>query len=297
MNLLLLFIKRLKRQKRIAISILLCLYWMQMPQALAQDADWQPVASETLIKLPANLIEKRIQQDFDMSPLASELLQLENEIASKGDKIVALQTILTDVPEQEMIEERVSLVQLKSSYLDDMQLSQVLRQQALNKKQSVYEDVLQQLLYQTNSSANVDMQAIRKRQEAAKKRMEKVIAQVDETLLNQGLDSRSPYADEFAANLDKIERLKSAIAKHKSSMAPTIDGVEVSAQEYVRQLLMQAASDQSLLDQEALMISYMAKLVALDAQSIEFALAYEETDEGAVINNFTKPSQAADLFL
>jgi hypothetical protein len=60
---------------------------------------------------------------------------------------------------------------------------------------------------------------------------------------------------------------------------------------------MQAASDQSLLDQEALMISYMAKLVALDAQSIEFALAYEETDEGAVINNFTKPSQAADLFL
>lgn len=297
MNLLLLFIKRLTRQKRIAISILLCLYWMQMPQALAQDADWQPVASETLIKLPANLIEKRIQQDFDMSPLASELLQLENEIASKGDKIVALQTILTDVPEQEMIEERVSLVQLKSSYLDDMQLSQVLRQQALNKKQSVYEDVLQQLLYQTNSSANVDMQAIRKRQEAAKKRMEKVIAQVDETLLNQGLDSRSPYADEFAANLDKIERLKSAIAKHKSSMAPTIDGVEVSAQEYVRQLLMQAASDQSLLDQEALMISYMAKLVALDAQSIEFALAYEETDEGAVINNFTKPSQAADLFL
>ncbi|MDT0626821.1 hypothetical protein [Alteromonas sp. W364] len=297
MNLLLLFIKRLERQKRIAISILLCLYWMQMPQAMAQDADWQPVASETLIKLPANLIEKRIQQDFDMSPLASELLQLENEIASKGDKIVALQTILTDVPEQEMIEERVSLVQLKSSYLDDMQLSQVLRQQALNKKQSVYEDVLQQLLYQTNSSANVDMQAIRKRQEAAKKRMEKVIAQVDETLLNQGLDSRSPYADEFAANLDKIERLKSAIAKHKSSMAPTIDGVEVSAQEYVRQLLMQAASDQSLLDQEALMISYMAKLVALDAQSIEFALAYEETDEGAVINNFTKPSQAADLFL
>lgn len=297
MNLLLLFIKRLERQKRIAISILLCLYWMQMPQAMAQDADWQPVASETLIKLPANLIEKRIQQDFDMSPLASELLQLENEIASKGDKIVALQSILTDVPEQEMIEERVSLVQLKSSYLDDMQLSQVLRQQALNKKQSVYEDVLQQLLYQTNSSANVDMQAIRKRQEAAKKRMEKVIAQVDETLLNQGLDSRSPYADEFAANLDKIERLKSAIAKHKSSMAPTIDGVEVSAQEYVRQLLMQAASDQSLLDQEALMISYMAKLVALDAQSIEFALAYEETDEGAVINNFTKPSQAADLFL
>jgi hypothetical protein len=52
-----------------------------------------------------------------------------------------------------------------------------------------------------------------------------------------------------------------------------------------------------LLDQEALMISYMAKLVALDAQSIEFKLAYEENEDGVVINNFTKPSQAADLFL
>lgn len=284
-------------QKRVVILLMLSVLGVYAHPTFAQESDWQPVASETLIKLPANLIEKRIQQDFDMSPLANELLALENEIAAKGDKIVALQTILAEAAEQEMIEERVSLVQLKSSYLDDMQMSQVLRQQALNKKQGVYEDVLQQLLYQNHSSTNVDMQAIRKRQEAAKKRMEKVIAQVDETLLNQGLDSRSPYADEFAANLDKIERLKSAIAKHKSSMAPTIDGIEVSAQEYVRQLLMQAASDQSLLDQEALMISYMAKLVALDAQSIEFALAYEETEEGAVINNFTKPSQAADLFL
>jgi hypothetical protein len=97
-------------------------------------------------------------------------------------------------------------------------------------------------------------------------------------------------------NLGKIEQLKKAISQHQSSLAPTIDGVEVSAQEYVRQLLMQAASDQSLLDQEALMISYMAKLVALDAQSIEFRLAYEETEDGVVINNFTKPNQAADLF-
>jgi N-acetylglucosamine kinase-like BadF-type ATPase len=127
--------------------------------------------------------------------------------------------------------------------------------------------------------------------------MEKVIAQVDDTLLGQGVNERSPYADEFAANLNKIELLKKAISNHQAAMAPTIDGVAVSGQEYVRQLLMQAASDQSLLDQESLMISYMAKLVALDAQSIEFTIAYEETEDGAVINNFTKPAQATDLFL
>ncbi|MFT5277593.1 MAG: hypothetical protein ACI97K_000468 [Glaciecola sp.] len=259
--------------------------------------NWQPVASETLIKLPANLIEKRIQQDFDMSPLASQLLELESSIADKGTKIEALQSLLIEANENDMIEERVSLVQIKSNYLDDMQLSQSLRQDALNQKQYVYEDVLGKLLQQQNSSANIDMQKLRAKQDEAKNRMDKVIAQVDATLLSDSLDNKSPYADEFAMNLGKIEQLKQAISKHQSSLAPTIDGIQVSAQEYVRQLLMQAASDQALLDQEALMISYMAKLVALDAQSIEFKLAYEETEDGVVINNFTKPSLAADLFL
>jgi len=261
------------------------------------DNHWQPVASETLIKLPANLIEKRIQQDFEMSPLANQLLSLESSIADKGDKIKALQSLLAETSESEMTEERVSLVQIKSSYLDDMQLSQSLRQDALNKKQYLYEDVLRKLFNQQNSSANLDMQKLRAKQEEAKQRMDRVIAQVDATLLNDRLDTASPYADEFAMNLGKIEQLKQAISQHQSSLAPTIDGIEVSAQEYVRQLLMQAASDQSLLDQEALMISYMAKLVALDAQSIEFRLAFEETEDGVLINNFTKPSQAADLFL
>jgi hypothetical protein len=278
-------------------SILLIGFFAPLSAYANSNSHWQPLASETLIKLPANLIEKRIQQDFEMSPLASQLLSLETSIASKGDKIKALQSLLADASETEMTEERVSLVQLKSSYLDDMQLSQSLRQDALNKKQYLYEDILRKLLHQQNSKANLDMQKLRARQEEAKKRMDRVIAQVDATLLSDQLDKKSPYADEFAMNLGKIEQLKKAISQHQSSLAPTIDGVEVSAQEYVRQLLMQAASDQSLLDQEALMISYMAKLVALDAQSIEFRLAYEESEDGVLINNFTKPSQAADLFL
>jgi 6-pyruvoyl-tetrahydropterin synthase len=291
-----------KTKKRMATVYLtmLCVFITAMLTPVKVHANstnhWQPVASETLLKLPANLIEKRIQQDFEMSPLANQLLSLESNIADKGDKIKALQSLLIDASANQMTEEQVSLLQIKSSYLDDMQLSQSLRQDALNKKQYLYEDVLRKLFHQQNSSANLDMQKLRAKQEEAKQRMDRVIAQVDATLLNDRLDKTSPYADEFAINLGKIQQLKKAISQHQSSLAPTIDGVEVSAQEYVRQLLMQAASDQSLLDQEALMISYMAKLVALDAQSIEFRLAYEETEDGVVINNFTKPNQAADLF-
>lgn len=149
-------------------SVLRCLLmsWIVITIALIPltasanlDSNWQPVASETLIKLPANLIEKRIQQDFEMSPLAKQLLSLENTIVAKGEKIRALQSVLMDFSAEEMTEERVSLVQIKSSYLDDMQVSQSLRQDALNKKQYLYEDVLKKLFHQQNSSSNLDMQS------------------------------------------------------------------------------------------------------------------------------------------
>lgn len=52
--------------------------------ALASTNEWQPVSAESLIELPANLIEKRIQQDFNMSPMASELMSIEESIAEQS---------------------------------------------------------------------------------------------------------------------------------------------------------------------------------------------------------------------
>ncbi|GBL05406.1 hypothetical protein [Glaciecola sp. KUL10] len=265
--------------------------------SFASTQNWQPVASESLIKLPANLIEKRIQQDFEMSPMAQSLLSIEQEVSAASEQIKNLQALVVEAPEGEWIEERVNLVQLKSSYLDLMQQSQNLRQDALDRKQDLYEDVLTKLHKQANLDAKQATAKLKQQQEKARQRMEAVMAQVDQTLLHDGYDKPSPYADEFAHNLSKIEQLKQAISAHKASVAPTIDGVEVSAQEYVRQLLMQASTEQSLLDQESLMLSYMAKLVALDAQALEYEIAYEQEDEGFNQAQMTKPAQAVDLFL
>lgn len=267
-------------------------------KVVANTQSWQPVASESLLKLPANLIEKRIQQDFEMSPMAQSLLSVEQEIAGTSEQIKNLQALVNEAAEGDLVEERVNLVQLKSSFLDLMQESQNLRQDALDQKQDLYEEVLNKL----NKQANLDSQQatvkLKQKQEIARKRMEAVMAQVDQTLMHSGYEKPSPYADEFAHNLSKIEKLKLAISNHKASVAPTIDGVEVSAQEYVRQLLMQASTEQSLLDQESLMLSYMAKLVALDAQAIEYEIAYQQDEQGSSNQaQMIKPAQAVDLFL
>jgi hypothetical protein len=278
-----------------ALSVLL----VNDANAQSTQENWQPVSADTLVKLPANLIEKRIQQDFRMSPMATELMTIEQDVGAKSQQIKALKTLIGDAKASDnmMIDEQVDLIQLKSSFLDLMQNGQQLRQRQLENKMDVYQQVLAKLYMQTNEQTNTTAYQLKLSQQAAKTRMEKVIQQVDETLLQDGYNAQSPYAKEFAVNLEKIDQLKAAINAHKANLAAKVDGVEVSTQEYMRQLLMQSSTEQSLLDQEALMLSYMAKIVALDAQSLEFAIS--EVQEADTLNAgpLTTPATSVLLFL
>jgi hypothetical protein len=259
--------------------------------------NWQPVSADALIELPANLIEKRIQQDFRMSPMAVELIQIEQQIGAKSQQIKALKSLISDADVNEMIDEKVDLIQLKSTFLDLMQAGQQLRQSQLENKMDVYQQVLAKLYAQSNEDANSSTYQLRLSQDIARTRMEKVMQQVDETLLQDGYNQQSPYAQEFATNLAKIDQLKAAINTHKANLAATVDGVEVSTQEFMRQLLMQSSSEQSLLDQEALMLSYMAKIVALDAQSLEFAISEVQEADALNAGPLTTPATSVSLFL
>ncbi|MFT6268382.1 MAG: hypothetical protein ACJAVV_001190 [Alphaproteobacteria bacterium] len=264
--------------------------------AYAQE-NWQPVSADSLVELPANLIEKRIQQDFRMSPMATELLAIEQDIGAKSQQIKALKTLLGDASSGNMIDEKVDLIQLKSAFLDLMQTGQQLRQTQLGNKIDVYQQVLAKLYSQSNEQANTTAYQLKLSQQAAKARMEKVMRQVDETLLQDGYSEQSPYAKEFAVNLEKIDQLKSAINAHKANLAAKVDGIEVSTQEYMRQLLMQSSTEQSLLDQEALMLSYMAKIVALDAQSLEFSISEAQEVNAMNAGPLTTPATSVSLFL
>ena len=264
----------------------------------AQANEWQPVEVEQLIELPVNLIEKRIQQDFNLSPMASKLSHIETALVSQGEKIKALQAIVQEAKDNEMIDEKVNLVKVKSDFLDNMQEGQLLRQKSLSQKIDLYQAVLEKLYQQQNRQQSSALYQVKQQQEAARERMEKVMAKVDAAMYEQGLTQTTPYADEFTKNLAKINKLKEAIQSHKANMSPMVNGIEVSTEEYVRQLLMQVASEQSLLDQEALMLSYMSRLVALDAQALEYAINIEDEDaSGSKIESTTTPATSVSLFL
>jgi len=263
----------------------------------SEGRNWDPVASDKLIKLPANIIEKRIQQDFEASPMALHLVELEQDMQDKLSQLKSLGELIADSEGDDLINQRFELVQQKSEYLDLMQEAQGLRQNALAKKQQLYESVLGKLRNKNGRISKDEVYQLKQKQAQARERMQNVMAQVDSSLMHKGLDKRSPYANEFAVNLAKVEALKNAISQHKANASPTLGDVEVTSEEYVRQLLMQASTEQSLLDQEALMFSYMAKLVALDAQALEYEISYGDESTELTQRNRTKPADVADLFL
>ena len=263
----------------------------------SEDRNWEPVASDKLIKLPANIIEKRIQQDFEASPMAMHIVELEQQMQDKLNQLKSLRELITDSEGDNLVNQRFELVQQKSQYLDLMQEAQGLRQSALAKKQGLYTTVLDKLRNKSGRISQDEVYQLKQKQNKARQRMQKVIAQVDKGLMHSGLNQRSPYADEFALNLAKVEDLKNAISKHKANASPTLGNVTVTSEEYVRQLLMQASTEQSLLDQEALMFSYMAKLVALDAQALEYEISYGDENTDLTQHHRIKTAEVADLFL
>ena len=62
----------------------------------SEGRNWDPVASDKLIKLPANIIEKRIQQDFEASPMALHIVELEQQMQDKLSQLKSLRELMTD---------------------------------------------------------------------------------------------------------------------------------------------------------------------------------------------------------
>jgi len=266
---------------------------------------WHPISSDKLIRLPANIIEKRLQQSFQASPMAIRLVELEGQMEDKVNNVKAIQQSLIQVNEQNdsasndenKVNQQFQLLQNKSAYLDLLQESHALRQSAMVKKQQLYQKVLNKLQHKNNKIVGSETYQLKQAQSKARQRMEKVMADVDLTLLHGAMDKSSPYSSAYSVNTAKIEQLKKALSQHKGNASPSLNGVEVSSQEYVRQLLMEVSTEQSLLDQEKLMLSYMAKLVALDAQSLEYEVTYRDSNQVQLVNKISNAANVTDLFI
>lgn len=267
-----------------------------MPSALA-SSDWQPMPGEQLIKMPAPVMAKAIERDFRESSLAAELKDRHEEIGDIQSSLGELKDAIANANGEDKVSLQHQFLEEKSAYLDTMESRQALKVAALKTRMALYNQILNELKQDRERATDPVSRQVREAQMAARQRMQQVTEQVDEMFYPAIGGDTSRYNQEYVRNVDQIKAYQRAISSHGANQAASVDGAEVSREEFVRDLLSQAEAEHGLIDQESEMLGFMARLVALDAQALQMQIAYGDDFETDGITETGKPADMAAFFI
>ena len=253
------------------------------------DPSWQPQASERLVKLPASYLKRSLEQDFTRSELGQALRDMDTEISFKAETLTDLQAAI-DVSEGEVQTDlRHQFLVEKREYIDLVSRKIELRRKALEKKSGVLEKLMKRM-GQEDASLTPVLRELIARQDEARARFQASMSSVDMELLETSVMPESKYSQQFATNLSAIDSLTQAIEGHAMNQAPEIDGVAVTREGYVRQMIADTQAELELIGQEENILGYMAKLVALDATALADEVADAELVDSDTPNGETLTS-------
>jgi hypothetical protein len=247
-------------------------------QSSDTDSTWRPAATERLVRLPAGYMERAIEQDYRASGLAQAIERTGAQLRERTAGLSELQAMArtAEGPERDELRHRV-LVE-KRAYVDTMARRLELERERVETRVAVFERLLDDL---ERSAAPVSPQdiALEANRTAALERFEDSRARIDIALLKGGAVERSKYAIEYGKHADALQALSDAIDRHPMNAAPVLDGQPLDRKTHARRLLVAAETERALLEQRELVVSYMARLVALDAMALADEMAERESVE------------------
>jgi hypothetical protein len=265
--------------------------------ALAQEPTWSPQPTERLVKLPAEYLKKTIDRDFAESQLGVALQGTEEEVGLKANTLAELKEASdkTGGPMRDDI--RRQFLGEKRAYVELMSKKNGLKRKELDTRRRLYERMLRDVDL-AEGADNPQRRALVDAQDAARKRFEASVDAVDLRLFDSGDRGQSRYAETYAANRHAIEQLLDRIKAHRLSVASTLegdDGKPLGRKDQIRRLLAESQGELALLDQEDVMLGYMARLVSLDAMDLADEGAARDGPGGARLP--ARPADAVGLFL
>ncbi len=250
---------------------------------------WNPQSSERLVKLPAQYLEKSLDNDFAQSELGLAIRDVDVGVDLKLQTLADLRSAIELADGEVRTELRHQFLAEKKAYLDLMSRQHELGRRHLVMKQRLYEQVLDRLGREEESLSPARAELI-ERQEAARQRFSSSFADVDLKLLDSVAVSESQYTREYSRVQGVVESLIRAIEDHPMNEGPEIDGQEMTHASYVRQLVANTQAQLAILDQEDKALGYMGKLIALDAA----ALAEQVTIASIGTDEIAKPTGIVD---
>ncbi len=284
----------------VPVALLVCTALLAAaPAAGAQDiADpaWRPEVSEQLIKLPAAVLDRRIDRDFEESSLGRLLRQQEQDMRVKSRTLAELQAAIELAQGDQALELRHRLLVEKQAFINLAGEKNRIEREQLTTKRQVLETILSRL-GQDNGALSSDRRELIERQQAARQRLEATIGMADQLLSTNPVGGESPYAARYAENIAAIEALRRKIDEHPMTQDPMIDGEQLAKPDYVRHLVAATEGAMALLAMEDEMLGYMARLTSLDALALGEAMDDPELADSDVRGRSSVLQDAVAIFL
>lgn len=276
------------------ISIVVCVSMYSPSVTALEEQSWQPISSEQLVRLPVAYMDKYVERDFRDSALFAGIVELDKQVEQQLQHMHSLGETIKSASGEPKVELRHQLLVAKSEFIDMIGQKQDLEREALETRIGVYNHILGRIKDEKRLARDPGSQTLIASQQQARKRMQHATAMVDGILATSSDVAKTRYAEEYMDNLNRIEDLKTAIAKHAANTDPAIEGKTLTREQYIWHLMTKAEGQLAILDQERLMLTYMSRLVALDAHALEQEILFEQ-DSSEDTNESSMQSRLADI--
>jgi hypothetical protein len=262
--------------------------------ALAQPT-WQPQATERLVRLPADYMKKAVDRDFANSELAAALSDADSDVRLKGQTLSDIRSAIDQSEGEVKTELRHQSLVEKREYINRMGERLDLQRKHLETRKRFYQQLLKKVS-RDRGEPTPQQQELIEQQTAARARFESTASAIDLKLFGSPEMEESRYAKDYAKNMTAIQRLVEAIKQHPMNAGRAVDGEALSRPELLHQLISDADAQMGILDQEATLLGYMAKLVALDALALSEEIEDAELADSDIPET-TDVASTVDFFI
>jgi len=264
------------------------------------SSGWQPQISEKVLVLPQKQIERAIQRDFAGSALASDMLNIDQQIAAEVTNIQSLSEDQHLYEGDAAIEVRHQVLAGKRAYIGLMGEQISLKRSKLRTKLRLYQHLARTA--RRDASSLEDQREMTAAIDAAQERAGRVESELREELFYSTNLPESKFSEDYASNRQAIETLQAAIASHPFSQMDAGLDAPANKVEALDRLAMNVEAELAILDMEDEVLGHMAKLLSLDAMAFAEEVAERAylSDDGQALDavpDYRSPSAGVKLFV
>ncbi len=282
-----------KVKLNLLIIVISSLFYSKISIANSTSGEWKPQIIEKMYILPPKQLNKVLNNDFNSSILALNLQNTDSKIKSKIKKINDLKIMLPDLSQEDKMEINHQIIVNKRDYIKEMNDLLNMKKQKLNTKKNFFIRIEKKL--KNKKIVNKNFSKFEEDKKNAIKRSKSLDFKILEDT-SSDFTKKSKYFEQYQSNNKAIKKLELAIKNHPMNKQNILVKNPQNKLEAVQNFIQSIDAEIAVLDMKEQIISYMAKIVALDAMSLAESITLVDNSNENDMKNYNDPINAIEFF-